>query len=330
MNNSLEIKLEKIKKLNYKPKDFIIADAKDADMAMGIITPGPERDNRGKILKTYKKLNDYKKAMVSMSKSNLIDIMLMSASIGEELIKKKIFNNSKVTPAIRMNDTSDIWLMRNGNYRSTNPRPFRSARLDSVSKFAKLGLFSMTFSRNVDFDLSMLNAYRDFRIEATNYKFKHFLEVFNPPINIGLKPKELGDYINDCIIKAIAGQTKDERPLFLKIAYNGPKAMEDLATYDPANLIVGILGGSKGTTRDCFELIKKASKYGAKVALFGRKINLSESPVSLVKIMRTVIEENLKTDEAVKLYHDVLKQKNLIPDRPLKKDLQITDPILQL
>ena len=330
MNNSLEIKLKKIKKLNYKPKDFIIADAKDADMAMGIITPGPERDNRGKILKTYKKLNDYKKAMVSMSKSNLIDIMLMSASIGEELIKKKIFNNSKVTPAIRMNDTSDIWLMRNGNYRSTNPRPFRSARLDSVSKFAKLGLFSMTFSRNVDFDLSMLNAYRDFRIEATNYKFKHFLEVFNPPINIGLKPKELGDYINDCIIKAIAGQTKDERPLFLKIAYNGPKAMEALATYDPANLIVGILGGSKGTTRDCFELIKKASKYGAKVALFGRKINLSESPVSLVKIMRTVIEENLKTDEAVKLYHDELKQKNLIPDRPLKKDLQITDPILKL
>ena len=330
MNKSLEIKLEKIKKLNYKPKDFIIADAKDADMAMGIITPGPERDERGKILKTYKKLNDYKKAMVSMSKSNLIDIMLMSASVGEDLIKKKIFNNSKVTPAIRMNDTSDIWLMRNGNYRSTNPRPFRSARLDSVSKFANLGLFSMTFSKNVDFDLSMLNSYRDFRIEATNYKFKHFLEVFNPPINIGLKPKELGDYINDCIIKAIAGQTKDERPLFLKIAYNGPKAMEDLATYDPANLIVGILGGSKGTTRDCFELIKKASKYGAKVALFGRKINLLESPVSLVKIMRAVIEEDLKTDEAVKLYHDELSQKNLTPDRSLKKDLQITDPILKL
>ncbi len=330
MNKTLEIKLEKIKKLNYKPKDFIIADAKDADMAMGIITPGPERDERGKILKTYKKLNDYKKAMVSMSKSNLIDIMLMSASVGEDLITKKIFNNSKVTPAIRMNDTSDIWLMRNGNYRSSNPRPFRSARLDSVSKFANLGLFSMTFSKNVDFDLSMLNAYRDFRIEATNYKFKHFLEVFNPPINIGLKPKELGDYINDCIIKAIAGQTKDERPLFLKIAYNGPKAMEDLATYDPSNLIVGILGGSRGTTRDCFELINKASKYGAKVALFGRKINLSESPKSLVKIMRAVIEENIKTDEAVKVYHDELKQKNLIPDRSLKKDLQITDPILKL
>jgi hypothetical protein len=188
----------------------------------------------------------------------------------------------------------------------------------------------MTFSKDIDFDLAMLNAYRDFRIEALNFKFNHFLEVFNPPINIGLKPIELGDYVNDCIIKAIAGQTKDERPLFLKIAYNGPKAMEDLATYDPENLIVGILGGSKGTTRDCFELINKASKYGARVALFGRKINLSEDPILLVKIMRAVIEADLKTDEAVKLYHDELKQKKLIPDRPLKKDLQITNPILKL
>ena len=46
--------------------------------------------------------------------------------------------------------------------------------------------------------------------------------------------------------------------------------------------------------------------------------------------MRAVIEENLKTDDAVKLYHDELKQKNLIPDRSLKKDLEITDPILKL
>ncbi len=330
MNKSLETKLQKIKKQIYKPKDFIIADAKDGDMAMGIITPGPKRDIKGKILKSYKKLDDYKQAMISMSKSNLVDIMLMSASTGEELIKKKIFINSKVTPAIRMNDTTDIWLMRNGNYRSTYPRPFRSARLKSVSKFANLGLFSMTFSNNVDFDLAMLNAYRDFRIEAIEYKFNHFLEVFNPPINIGMKSNNLGDYINDCIIKAIAGQTKEERPLFLKIAYNGPKAMEELATYDPANLIIGILGGSKGTTRDCFELIKKASHYGARVALFGRKINLAENPILLVKLMRAVIEKDIKTIEAVKLYHSELNKKNLRPDQSLNKDLQITDPILKL
>ena len=90
--------------------------------------------------------------------------------------------------------------------------------------------------------------------------------------------------------------------------------MEDLSSYDPENLIVGILGGSKGTTRDCFELIKKASTYGAKVALFGRKINLSEDPISLVKIMRAVVEKNISSKEAVKMYHNGLSKKKLKSD----------------
>jgi len=106
--------------------------------------------------------------------------------------------------------------------------------------------------------------------------------------------------------------------------------MEDLSSYDPENLVVGILGGSKGTTRDCFELIKKASKYGAKVALFGRKINLSEDPISLVKIMRKIVESDILPDEAVKLYHDKLNKKKLLADRSLKSDSEITDPILKL
>lgn len=330
MPKSLKLKLQKIRNQKYKPKDFIIADAKDGDLAMGITTPGPQRDKQGKIIQGFKKLKDYKKAMEVMTKSKLVDIMLMSASVGESLVEKKMFKGSPVTPAIRMNDTSDIWLMRNSNYRSTNPRPFRSARIDRVSKLVDLGLFSVTFSKNVDFDLAMLNSYRNFRIESLEYKFSHFLEVFNPPIDVGMNNQELGDYVNDCIIKAIAGQTKEERPLFLKIAYNGPKAMEELASYDPENLIVGILGGSKGTTRDCFELIYKASKYGAKVALFGRKINLSEDPIGLVQLMRKVVERETTPEEAVKIYHDQLIKKKLIPDRNLKNDLSITDPILKL
>jgi DhnA family fructose-bisphosphate aldolase class Ia len=256
--------------------------------------------------------------------------MLMSASVGEDLVKRNLFKNSSITPAIRMNDTTDIWLMRNGNYRKTNPRPFRSAQINKVSKLVNLGLFSVTFSNNVDYDLAMLNAYKEFRIEASKYKFKHFLEVFNSPIDLNMNIRQMGDYVNDCIIKAIAGQTKDERPLFLKIAYNGPKAMEELANFDPENLIVGILGGSKGTTRDCFELIKKASQYGAKVALFGRKINLAEDPILLVKIMREVVENNIKPKDAVKLYHSELKKNKLIPDRKLLKDVEITEKVLKL
>ena len=44
-----------------------------------------------------------------------------------------------------------------------------------------------------------------------------------------------------------------------------------------------MLGGGAGTTRDCFELIHQAQKYGARVALFGRKINLAESPLDIVR-----------------------------------------------
>ena len=79
-----------------------------------------------------------------------------------------------------------------------------------------------------------------------------------------------------------------------------------------------------------FELIFKASKYGAKVALFGRKINLSEDPIGLVQLMRKVVERDTTPEEAVKIYHDQLIKKKLTPDRNLKYDLRITDPILKL
>ena len=330
MKKSLDQKILRIKNNKYSPRDFIIADAKDGDLAMGITTPGPKRHKNGTIQKGYQKLLDYKNAMISMTQSKLVDIMLMSASVGEDLVKKNLFKHSPVTPAIRMNDTTDIWLMRYGNYTKTNPRPFRSAQMNKVCKLVNLGLFSVTFSNNVDYDLAMLNAYKEFRIEASKYKLNYFLEVFNSPIDLKMSVQQMGEYVNDCIIKALAGQTKDERPLFLKIAYNGPKAMEELANFDPDNLIVGILGGPKGTTRDCFELIKKASKYGAKVALFGRKINLAEDPISIVKIMREIVENNIKPVDAVKLYHSELKKKNLIPDRKLSNDIKITEQVLKL
>ncbi len=66
-------------------------------------------------------------------------------------------------------------------------------------------------------------------------------------------------------------------PKFLKLQYNGPRAMEELASYDPTHLIVGILGGAAGTARDTFELLSQAEKYGARVALFGRKIHRAEA-----------------------------------------------------
>ena len=46
--------------------------------------------------------------------------------------------------------------------------------------------------------------------------------------------------------------------------------------------------------------------------------------------MRTIVEEDVTSADAVKLYHDRLNKKKLLADRTLKNDLEITDPILKL
>ena len=41
-------------------------------------------------------------------------------------------------------------------------------------------------------------------------------------MDVGVAPEGIGDYVNDCILKALAGITSAERPQFLKMVYNGP------------------------------------------------------------------------------------------------------------
>ena len=327
---SLDIKINNIKSSNFKPRDFIIADAKDADMAAGVRATGYIRKSDGKLTNQPAPYIDYLKKMEDMTKSGLVDVMLMSMTSAERLSDNEFFKTSKVTPAIRLNDTSCIWgLIRHGEYNKEISRPFSTTKLRHAIKYVDLGLYSITFNKDVDSDVAMLNQYRKFRDEAELIGMRHFLEVFNSTI-IKLSIEEMGEYVNDCILKTLAGQISKEKPLFLKIQYNGPKAMEELASYDPDNLIIGILGGSKGTSRDSFELLRQAHKYGAKVALFGKKINLSESQLITVQTMRKVIEEDLTSKDAVNLYHDSLIKNNIKPDINIDQDIQLTDPALSL
>ncbi len=135
-------------------------------------------------------------------------------------------------------------------------------------------------------------------------------------------------FVNDAIVRALAGLTEAERPQFLKIVYNGPKALDELVSFDP-NLVVGVLGGGAGTTRDCFELIHQSQKYGARVALFGRKINLAESPLDIVRLMRAVSDGALTPTEAVEDYHEALRRKCLKPQREFADDREITESVLR-
>ncbi len=348
---ALDTKLAEIK-ANPASRAFILADAKDADMAFGVRAMGPrnylsrrgERParfspeiwTRGEF--GYRNLPEFLDIIREVVHQGLVDIMLMSAYVNEQLtIKEGLFRNSHVTPAARANDATDVWAVRHGCYTAEPAQPFRTASIDQIQcgKFecdrssdqfpgANLGLYSVTFVNDLEQDRDTLLVFKQFREEAERKKFRYFLEVFDPNVNSGIAPEKLGEFINDNIIRSLAGVPQSGRPLFLKIVYHGPRAMEELAQYDP-NLVVGILGGSAGTTYDAFRLLHDARKYGARVALFGRKINNAEHQLAFIEMLRLITDGKLSPEEAVRAYHGVLQAKNIKPKLPLEQDLQLTD-----
>ena len=66
------------------------------------------------------------------------------------------------------------------------------------------------------------------------------------------------------------------------------------------------------------------------MALFGRKINLAESPLDMILNMRAVVAGHLTPWEAVKAYHGALQKSGIKPYRDLEDDNNITEaPLMQ-
>ena len=134
MQKSLDRKLAAIHADPGGNSEFILADAKDADMAFGMGAPGdsPERHD-GEV--RFRSLEDYRSQMREIVQAGLVDIMLMSASTNEVLtIQERLFDGSEVTAAVRANDTSDIHIVRGGRIHEVASRPFRSASIDHIPK----------------------------------------------------------------------------------------------------------------------------------------------------------------------------------------------------
>src|SRR5690606_3962081 len=109
MQKSLDIKVARIL-ADPSCSDFILADAKDADMAFGLAAPGKSPEHHGHEAR-FRSLAEYRQLIRDNVRQGLVDIMLMSVSTSELLtINERLFDDSPITPAIRANDTTDIWL----------------------------------------------------------------------------------------------------------------------------------------------------------------------------------------------------------------------------
>ncbi len=339
MQKSLDRKLAAIHADPSGAKDFILADAKDADMAFGIGAPGksPEAHPSEVRMRTLAEYRDHMRAIV---RQGIVDIMLMSASTNEVLANhERLFDQSHVTPAARANDTSDIFVVRGGHYVQEPSRPHRTALIDHIqcghvdcgpeerSRGTNLGLYSLTFNNRLEEDLRTLEEYSRFRAEAEAKGFRHFMEVFDPNAPADLSADKIPGYVNDQIARTLAGVASSGRPVFLKIVYHGPRAMEELVSYDP-HLVVGILGGGAGTTYDAFKLIAEARKYGARAALFGRKINQAENQLAFIEFLRLIVDGEVSPEEAVRAYHGVLEKLGVKPLRRLEDDLVLQTGVM--
>lgn len=99
MQKTLDAKLAKILS-DPSCGEFILADAKDADMAGGMAACGKSAEHHGYDEK-FRSLEEYRDLIRENVEQDLVDIMLMSVSSNEALtIRERLFDASHVTPAI--------------------------------------------------------------------------------------------------------------------------------------------------------------------------------------------------------------------------------------
>src|SRR5256885_2833757 len=99
---TLDRKLSRIRSGSFTPADFVMADAGDSDMALGVAAAGPAE--RGG-LKTRTAHPGFLEEIV---RAGAVDVMLGSAANGEGLARRGPFAQGPVTPALPAHDTTDI------------------------------------------------------------------------------------------------------------------------------------------------------------------------------------------------------------------------------
>ena len=197
MEKSLDKKLRSIHADPSGSKEFILADAKDADMALAIGATGRSLQPRSSDL-PFRSLDEFRDQIVQIVEQGLVDIMLMSASTNEALtIERRLFDDSHVTPAARANDTTDIHVIRGSVYPAQPSLPFRTATLEHIQcgrvdcppenriRGANLGLYSITLNND---SVSIARRSKTTRRSASKPSARAFGTFWKSSIRISLAP----------------------------------------------------------------------------------------------------------------------------------------------
>jgi hypothetical protein len=342
MTKSLD---EKLDKLRADPRcgEFILADAKDADMAYGIAACGKSPEHHAHEGR-FRSLEEYRGCIRQVVRQGLVDIVLMSAHTNAILtMQEGIFEGSPITPAARANDTTDIHVARGWGLSPTQPSQPVPAQRPSTRSSAATPTARRTRAhprrepRPLQRDLQQRSRSVDraharctTRRSASRRKrkgFRHFLEVFAP--NAPQQPARSRQARR-------VHQRHDRAHRWPGVPESGrPAVPQDALPRDPGSprswpgTIPAVDHRRSWAARRAPPTTPSswshdAQKYGARVALFGRKINNAEHQLAFIDdCCGTSSTANVSPEEAVHAYHGVLHRSSASPPhRPLPDDPQ--------
>jgi hypothetical protein len=294
--------------------------AADALVAYGITGIGTERTPKPH----FRTRPEYLKMMREVMADGHIDGLLMTPADAETLaIDEGLFDDSPVTPIVRMNAETHIWSPRHGKYGTQVSRPFQTVRTADAGRYCteamacardckvKLGLYSVTLNNDAEADARTTDEFLNFAWDCGNTPdFDYFLEVFLPNMQQpGMDVKEQGEYIADNIVRLMSYLRNHQRPAFIKTVYTTPEIWKSLVDFDPT-LIIGALGGSRQNARSSMQLAYDTTEYGGKVILFGRAVFQEEDPRMMAKVLRGVLDRKMTVDQALTQYQAQLRSAN--------------------
>src|SRR5215469_4083607 len=190
MKPNLIKKLKQIRE-KHSSREFVLADDRDADMAWGIPSPGKVYPPPGEGAR-YRTIPEFHEAIRAVARQGIVDIVLASQSTMSLIAhRERIFDSLETTPAVRINDATDIWATRGNQYRKFPSMPFASGYIEEAQyggltaerrgePVVNLGLYSVTFNNQLPADRQSLMAFKEFRAEAEQKKFNYVLEVSAP------------------------------------------------------------------------------------------------------------------------------------------------------